>query len=45
MKVNFDVFGIRRLRVIEVGGLYEGKKIEVINIEKLVGNKVVNNVC
>ncbi len=38
-----DAFGIRRLRSIEAGGLYEGKKTEVINIEKLLGNKATNN--
>lgn len=38
-----DPFGIRRLRPIEEGGLYEGKKTEVINIEKLIGNKASNN--
>ncbi len=38
-----DVFGIRRLRSMEDGGLYEGKKTEVINIESLIGNKVTNN--
>lgn len=38
-----DVFGIRRLRSTEAGGLYEGKKTEVINIEKLIGNKATNN--
>ncbi|MEM8896173.1 MAG: carboxypeptidase-like regulatory domain-containing protein, partial [Bacteroidota bacterium] len=38
-----DVFGIRQLRSIEAGGLYEGKKSEVINIEKLVSNKAANN--
>lgn len=43
VKANSDAFGIRRLRAIEAGGLYEGKKTEVINIEKLVGNKASNN--
>ena len=38
-----DVFGVRRLRSMEDGGLYEGKKTEVINIEYLIGNKVTNN--
>lgn len=38
-----DPFGVRRLRSIEEGGLYEGKKTEVINIEKLVANKASNN--
>ncbi|NRB46650.1 MAG: TonB-dependent receptor [Saprospiraceae bacterium] len=43
VKADSDAFGIRRLRAIEAGGLYEGKKTEVINIEKLVGNKAANN--
>ena len=38
-----DPFGVRRLRSIEEGGLYEGKKTEVINVEKLVANKASNN--
>lgn len=38
-----DAFGIRQLRAIEEGGLYVGKKTEVINIEKLLGNKAANN--
>ena len=38
-----DVFGIRQLRSVEDGGLYVGKKTEVINIEKLLGNKAGNN--
>lgn len=38
-----DAFGIRKLRAIEAGGLYEGKKSEVINIEQLIGNKATNN--
>lgn len=38
-----DAFGIRQLRAIENGGLYEGKKTEVINIEQLVSNKATNN--
>ncbi|MEM7101656.1 MAG: TonB-dependent receptor [Bacteroidota bacterium] len=38
-----DAFGIRKLRSIEDGGLYEGKKSEVINIERLIGNKATNN--
>ena len=33
-----DVFGIRQLRSLEAGGLYEGKKTEVINIQKITGN-------
>jgi Fe(3+) dicitrate transport protein len=40
---NEDAFGIRRLRAIEAGGLYEGKKTEVINIESLIANKATNN--
>ncbi|MBX2876520.1 MAG: TonB-dependent receptor [Saprospiraceae bacterium] len=43
VKADSDAFGIRRLRAIEAGGLYEGKKTEVINIEKLIGNKASNN--
>ena len=38
-----DAFGLRQLRAIEAGGLYVGKKTEVINIEKLIGNKAANN--
>ncbi|MEO0731331.1 MAG: TonB-dependent receptor [Bacteroidota bacterium] len=38
-----DAFGIRQLRAVEDGGLYVGKKTEVINIDKLVGNKAANN--
>lgn len=38
-----DAFGIRQLRSLEGGGLYEGKKTEVINISKLVSNKAANN--
>lgn len=38
-----DAFGIRQLRAVENGGLYEGKKTEVINIDRLVGNKAGNN--
>ncbi len=38
-----DSFNLRQLRSIENGGLYEGKKSEVINIEKLIGNKATNN--
>ncbi|MEO1261221.1 MAG: TonB-dependent receptor [Bacteroidota bacterium] len=43
VKAESDVFGIRQLRAIEDGGLYEGKKTEVINIAKLIGNKAANN--
>ncbi|MEM9819511.1 MAG: TonB-dependent receptor [Bacteroidota bacterium] len=38
-----DQFGIRQLRSLEAGGLYVGKKTEVINIDRLVGNKAANN--
>ena len=38
-----DAFGIRQLRAVEDGGLYVGKKTEVINIDKLVSNKAGNN--
>ena len=38
-----DAFGIRQLRSSEDGGLYAGKKTEVINIERLVSNKAGNN--
>ncbi len=43
IQANEDPFGIRKLRPNEGGGLYEGKKTEVINIEKLIGNKATNN--
>ncbi|MFT6166595.1 MAG: Fe(3+) dicitrate transport protein [Vicingaceae bacterium] len=43
IQANEDPFGIRKLRPTEDGGLYEGKKTEVINIEKLIGNKASNN--
>jgi Fe(3+) dicitrate transport protein len=43
IQVDEDPFGIRKLRPTEGGGLYEGKKTEVINIEKLIGNKASNN--
>ncbi|MEN0051160.1 MAG: TonB-dependent receptor plug domain-containing protein, partial [Bacteroidota bacterium] len=43
VEAESDAFGIRRLRAIEAGGLYEGKKTEVINISNLVGNKAANN--
>lgn len=43
IQANEDPFGIRKLRPTEGGGLYEGKKTEVINIEKLIGNKASNN--
>ncbi len=43
VKADSDAFGIRRLRAVEAGGLYEGKKTEVINIEMLIGNKATNN--
>ena len=38
-----DAFGIRQLQAVEGGGLYVGKKTEVINIDRLVGNKAGNN--
>ncbi|HAA15839.1 MAG TPA: iron dicitrate transporter, partial [Cytophagales bacterium] len=38
-----DAFGVRQLRSVEAGGLYEGKKTEVINVERLVANKATNN--
>ncbi len=38
-----DAFGIRQLRGVEEGGLYVGKKTEVINIERLIANKAANN--
>lgn len=38
-----DAFGIRQLRSVEAGGLYVGKKTEVINIDRLVANKAANN--
>jgi len=43
VQAESDAFGIRQLRSVEDGGLYEGKKTEVINIEKLIGNKAANN--
>ncbi|MEM1122008.1 MAG: TonB-dependent receptor [Bacteroidota bacterium] len=43
VKAESDAFGIRQLRAIEAGGLYEGKKTEVINIDKLIANKATNN--
>lgn len=38
-----DAFGIRQLRSMEAGGLYEGKKTEVISVRKLISNKAANN--
>lgn len=38
-----DPFGIRQLRSLEAGGLYEGKKTEVINIQLMTSNKATNN--
>ena len=38
-----DAFGVRSLRSVEAGGIYEGKKSEVIDIEKLIANKASNN--
>ena len=43
VEAGSDAFGIRQLRSIEAGGLYEGKKTEVINIQKMTGNKAANN--
>lgn len=43
VKDDADAFGIRQLRSVEEGGLYVGKKTEVLNIDKLVGNKAANN--
>lgn len=43
VKDDADAFGIRQLRSVEDGGLYVGKKTEVINIDKLVVNKAANN--
>ncbi|MEM7373678.1 MAG: TonB-dependent receptor [Bacteroidota bacterium] len=43
IEAETDAFGIRQLRALEDGGLYEGKKTEVINLEKLIGNKAGNN--
>lgn len=43
IQAESDPFGIRQLRPTEDGGLYEGKKTEVINVEKLIGNKASNN--
>lgn len=36
-------FGIRKLRGIENGGLYEGKKTEVIAVDQIPANKSTNN--
>lgn len=41
--IEADIFGVRQLRPIEEDGLYEGKKSDVINIDKLVSNKATNN--
>ena len=38
-----DKFGIRQLRAVEDGGIYEGKKSEVINIKNITANKATNN--
>lgn len=38
-----DSTDFRTLRSIEDGGLYEGKKSEVINVDKLIVNKATNN--
>lgn len=38
-----EAVGIRQLRSIEAGGLYEGKKTEVIDVQRLVSNKAANN--
>ncbi len=38
-----DPFGIKQLKAVQDGGLYEGKKTEVINISKILGNKATNN--
>ena len=43
VRSDADAFGIRQLRSVEAGGLYEGKKTEVIDVEKLVSNKASNN--
>lgn len=43
VRSKIDKFGIRQLRAIEGGGLYEGKKSEVINVENLTANKATNN--
>ncbi|MEM9848133.1 MAG: TonB-dependent receptor [Bacteroidota bacterium] len=43
VQAESDAFGIRQLRAVEAGGLYEGKKTEVISIDKLVANKAANN--
>ena len=36
-------FGIRKLRGIENGGLYEGKKTEVVAVDQILANKATNN--
>ena len=43
VKSDADAFGIRQLRSVEAGGIYEGKKSEVIDLEKLISNKAGNN--
>lgn len=43
IRSSSDRMGIRTLRATENGGIYEGKKTEVINIERLVANKATNN--
>ncbi|MAY83329.1 MAG: hypothetical protein CMP59_04270 [Flavobacteriales bacterium] len=36
-------FGIRKLRGVEDGGLYEGKKTEVVAVDQILANKSTNN--
>ena len=43
IKSDADAFGVRQLRSVEAGGIYEGKKSEVIDLEKLISNKAGNN--
>ena len=43
VQADLDPFGIKQLKPVEDGGLYEGKKTEVINISKMLGNKATNN--
>jgi len=38
-----DPFGIKQLESVEEGGIYAGKKSEVINVENAIANKTTNN--
>ena len=43
VKADMDRFGIRSLRSVEAGGIYEGKKSDVIQIANIISNKATNN--